>query len=364
MWPALAVHSYLLVLVLMAWIQRIAVISLACLVPACALLPNHDAWHFITRSGHELLDGKQIFSFVGRSLPGQQGLNNAKKENCKNAPHSKAPYFQRHSIIELENQLKEFARTGITVVRLHALTIAAQHDSKCQREAHIDPPGFSGGVPQLNEPAMGYYDQMIALAEKYRLRLILPFINHWHDLGGRQQLSAFYGDDADTLYDIQSKTFAAYLHVVKQVILRRNTLTGRLYRDEPSVMAWEMGHELDGSTKLFVQRTAAFIKLLDSNHLVVDGTRSKINEFSLIDPNIDIVARHYYPQSYDAVSAQIVNDLAKISGNKAYTIGIWGKWESAKLERFERAIERAEYDGARVAGVTRIDVDKLTTVEH
>jgi hypothetical protein len=76
---------------------------------------------------------------------------------------------------------------------------------------------------------MKVYDNMIAEADKQGLRLILPFIDHWWWWGGREQLAAFYHEKPEDFYRTDSKTFKAYLDVIRQVITRTNTVTGRHY---------------------------------------------------------------------------------------------------------------------------------------
>ena len=126
-------------------------------------------------------------------------------------------------------------------------------------------------MPRLNEKAMRVYDRMIALSEKHGLRLILPFIDHWEWWGGRKQLAAFYGESEDDFYLTGSKTYAAYLNIISQVINRKNTYTGRFYHQEKAIMAWETGNELKASTTEFVTQTMAHIKRLAPQQLTVDG---------------------------------------------------------------------------------------------
>src|SRR5690606_21249994 len=132
------------------------------------------------------------------------------------------------------------------------------------------------------------------LADKYQIRLILPFIDHWPWWGGREQLAAFYGEQGEDFYSTESKTYAAYQNIIEQVINRKNTITGRLYRDEKAIMAWETGNELKDTTASFLQKTATHIKSLDPNHLVMDGNYIQIHDFAIKDPNVDIISNHYY----------------------------------------------------------------------
>ncbi len=140
------------------------------------------------------------------------------------------------------------------------LSVQQEFDKACGRETHILAPETADGMPRLNEKAMRVYDNMIAEADKQGLRLILPFIDHWWWWGGREQLAAFYHEKAEDFYRTDSKTFKAYLDVIRQVITRTNTVTGRAYYDEKAIMAWETGNELEDTNADFLHQTAAWIK--------------------------------------------------------------------------------------------------------
>ncbi len=123
-------------------------------------------------------------------------------------------------------------QTGAKAQRVYVLSVQQEFDKACGRESHILAPETADGMPRLNEKAMRVYDNMIAEADKQGLRLILPFIDHWWWWGGREQLAAFYHEKAEDFYRTDSKTFKAYLDVIRQVITRTNTVTGRAYYDE------------------------------------------------------------------------------------------------------------------------------------
>ncbi len=73
-----------------------------------------------------------------------------------------------------------------------------------------------------------------------------------------------------------------YRGYVSKIIHRRNTINGRLYRDDPTIMTWEIANEprpgvdaKDNSVPIFarwVDETARFIHDKDPNHLVCTGS--------------------------------------------------------------------------------------------
>ena len=73
-----------------------------------------------------------------------------------------------------------------------------------------------------------------------------------------------------------------YLDYIAQLIRRRNTVNGRLYRDDPAIMTWELANEprpgadaaVSGVPEFcrWVDGTARFIHAQDPNHLVCTGS--------------------------------------------------------------------------------------------
>ncbi|WP_108602062.1 glycoside hydrolase 5 family protein [Saccharobesus litoralis] len=306
--------------------------------------------HFITREGHQLKEGDKEFRFAGIHAPELHRIENDARGKCKADPRGWGQYFQWPTADEQENWIKALAKSGHKAMRVYVLSIEHETDLACERETHILKPLTPGGMPRFNEKAMQVYDRMIALSDEHGLRLILPFIDHWHWWGGREQLAEFYGETKDDFYDINSKTYQAYLYIIDQVINRKNTITGRLYKDEKAIMAWETGNELKTTTAEFLAKTAAYIKSLDSNHLVIDGTYTKINEFALNDDNVDIISNHYYSNVGNNNPEQVLKDLKAIDGKKPYFIGEFGLLSATELGEIMNAAVNTEYNDAKAVG--------------
>ena len=116
-----------------------------------------------------------------------------------------------------------------------------------------------------------------------------------------------------------------------------NTYTGIAYKNDPTIMAWETGNELDPPTR-WTQTISTYVKSIDRNHLVVDG-RSGVDPNAASLTNVDIVSHHYYPKKI----SMLMNDAkaAKKAG-KAFIVGEFD-WNDANggdtLSKFLSAIE-------------------------
>ncbi len=311
----------------------------------CLALDN-----FISRKDHQLFDGEKEFRFAGIHFPELHRIEDDSQGVCKFDPRGWGQYFKWPTADEQENWIKSLVYTGHKAMRVYVLSIEQESDHLCNRQTHILKPLNPNDMPRLNPVAMESYDRMIALSDKYNLRLILPFVDHWPWWGGREQLAAFYGEKPEDFYNTNSKTFKAYLSIIEQVLTRKNSITGREYRDEKAIMAWETGNELKDTTADFLQQTAALIKKLDKNHLVVDGTYTKINEFALNDPNVDIISNHYYENVGNLSPETVKKDLTQIGGKKVYLLGEFGLLDSGKLNEIMTAAVETEVNGAKTAG--------------
>ena len=194
--------------------------------------------HFITRDGTQLMDGKTVFRFAGIHAPELHRIEDDARGVCKADPRGWGQYFKWPTAEEQANWINAMVATGAKAQRVYVLSVQQENDAACERETHILAPESPDGMPRLNEKAMKVYDNMIAEADKQGLRLILPFIDHWWWWGGREQLAAFYHEKPEDFYRTDSKTYKAYLDVIRQVITRTNSVTGRSYADEKAIMAW------------------------------------------------------------------------------------------------------------------------------
>ncbi len=98
----------------------------------------------------------------------------------------------------------------------------------------------------VNDGASGMQkvDFLIAEAGKRHLRLIIAFLDFWAYTGGAQQMRAWYGSqDKSTFFFDDPRTKRDYRTWVRHVVLRVNPITGLAYRNDPTIMAWELMNE-------------------------------------------------------------------------------------------------------------------------
>jgi mannan endo-1,4-beta-mannosidase len=154
-------------------------------------------------------------------------------------------------------------------------------------------------------------DHLIAGAERAGIRLILPLVNHWPDFGGMDRYVEWFEAASRDAFYTDPAIRGAYQSYVEQVLTRINTVTGRPYKDEPSILAWELANEprcdcSDGGAILieWVGEMSRWIKQNDPNHLLGVGDEGFFGKHGvdcaayLEVPDIDFGTFHLYPQAW------------------------------------------------------------------
>lgn len=114
------------------------------------------------------------------------------------------------------------------------------------------------------------------------------------------------------LFYNNSKANNIFKKAISQIILRTNSITKKAYKDDETIMAWELCNEprgmqnKDGYTK-WINDASAFIKNLDSNHLITTGSEGNTqeeaynnNQFDEVHAykNIDYAVIHVWPVNW------------------------------------------------------------------
>jgi mannan endo-1,4-beta-mannosidase len=128
-----------------------------------------------------------------------------------------------------------------------------------------------------------------------------------------------------------------YRNYISSLIQRRNTINGRIYRDDPAIMTWELANEprpcADDSTAEkdvpifcdWVDATAKFIHAQDPNHLVctgsegIQGSLGKSENFIAAHktPAIDYVTVHMWLKNWGWLKEPMLGEEFEIAAGKA-----------------------------------------------
>ncbi len=129
--------------------------------------------HFITRQGDKLMEGDKEFRFVGANMPGLT------------LPYDWTLYLPERLHLptpwEQEDGFKTLDQMNLRVVRLWNLPILDPHDRPADGRKtwhYVQGPG------EFNEESFKVIDHLLALANKYQVRVIFPFTAEWGDYLG------------------------------------------------------------------------------------------------------------------------------------------------------------------------------------
>jgi len=153
-----------------------------------------------------------------------------------------------------------------------------------------------------SETGLARLDQLVADAEAANIRLILPLVNYWPDFGGMDQYVSWAGGGPRERFYGDEAVRAMYRNWVQHVLTRQNTVTGRLYREEPAILAWELANEPRCETPElllgWVREMSQWVKEHDPNHLLAVGDEGFDGDGFLEIVEIDFGTFHLYPQAW------------------------------------------------------------------
>ena len=162
--------------------------------------------------------------------------------------------------------------------------------------------GITRAPRDWDEELLRGLDFCLAEMAKRDMRAVLFLSNYWQWSGGFSQYVRWV--TGETIPDPDQPAMAKgnwsrfikfsarfyttpaanqlYLDYISRLIRRRNTVNGRLYRDDPAIMTWELANEprpgADGAVSRvpdfcrWVDETGRFIHAHDPNHLVCTGS--------------------------------------------------------------------------------------------
>ncbi|GFP98404.1 mannan endo-1 4-beta-mannosidase 7 [Phtheirospermum japonicum] len=126
-------------------------------------------------------------------------------------------------------------------------------------------------------------DFVIYEARKYGIKLILSLVNYYEASGGKKQYVNWARNQGQNIisdddFYTNSVVKGYYKNHIKAVLTRQNIMTRIAYKDDPTIMAWELMNEpkcptdTSGSTiQAWIAEMASYLKSIDNKHLLEAG---------------------------------------------------------------------------------------------
>jgi len=222
----------------------------------------------------------------------------------------------------LLHDLDHLQDLGITNLRVLAASEADSDMKYCALPALQIAPGV------YNEDIWQGLDFLLIEMKKRNMKAVMVLGNFWTWSGGFPQYLKWSRNDTipfpqDPEYSWQNFTdYAKQFYLdekaqkmmdnhIKKVILRKNSISGILYKEDPTVMSWEIaneprGYDIPEKYREWTRKTTAYIKQLDKDHLVCLGTEGNTASYDAgvavlldnDDPNVDYISMHIWPQNW------------------------------------------------------------------
>lgn len=290
----------------------------------------------------------------------------------------------------MSETFRQASLDGVRVVRVWAFGESGEDDGKpggVTRDEWLKPHPFRRGPEDWNEEAFENLDRILSEAARHNLRVLICLGNWWRDTGGVVRYLRWAGlpDAADDqqpyginidralAFYTNDETRRLYREHVKRIVARRNSLTGVMYRDDPTIFGYELMNEAQAPTGRWTERRAwvaemsAYVKSFDPDHLVAPGTwgyRTSWERREWLEDhrirNIDYCDAHIYPRddtdsfvdSPDALRDFIDNRAAAaFSLNKPLVLSEFGMTPEG-YKGFSQAVWfRAFFESAARAGI-------------
>ncbi len=239
--------------------------------------------------------------------------------------------------LRLARELDFLKETGIDNLR-----VLVGSDGERGVNSKVEPTlQVSPGV--YNDTILKGLDRFLAELGKRDMKAVLYLNNSWEWSGGYSQYLQWAGYGKAPIPNIdgweaykqyviqfqQSDTckilFASY---VKDIISRKNSITGIAYKDDPAIFSWQIGNEprafSDSNKDKFaswIGDVAKLIKLIDPNHMVSTGSEGlygcegdtmlleKIHSY----PEIDYINLHIWPYNWTWISKDSISQKLGIA---------------------------------------------------
>ena len=259
---------------------------------------------FVTVKGGELWADGQAYYYLGTNLwygaiLGSEGQGGDRKR--------------------LRRELDRLKRLGVTNVRC-----LVGGEGNRRLPDHIEP-NLQPRPGEYNDTLLAGLDYLMAELGKRGMRAVLYLHNAWQWSGGYGTYLEWAGEGEAAPASVWNAYTSHHSKFVRSaearrlalqhtrfIVGRRNSITGRAYKDDPTLMAWEICNEprpfaRDSLTKAcyydWIREQSQAIKQIDPNHLVTTGSEGRISseaDMELFErchalPSIDYLCIHIWP---------------------------------------------------------------------
>lgn len=224
----------------------------------------------------------------------------------------------------LIRELDRLAEMGVKNLRVMAGTEGPD------TEGYRMLPSLQVAPGKYNEDVLKGMDFLLVEMGRRDMLAVMCLNNYWNWSGGVGQYLVWagaadsipnpsapggdwrlYQEFASSFYS-HPKATALFEDHIRFIVNRKNHLTGKLYKEDPVIMSWELANEPRGSNNItgmqtWIRKTSDLIRSLDPNHLITTGSEGNtsgpaagtdvFNDHN--HPSIDYATIHMWVQNWD-----------------------------------------------------------------
>jgi len=240
-------------------------------------------------------------------------------------------------ITRLAKELDMLKRIGVDNLR-----VLVGSDGERGVNSKVEPTlQVSPGV--YNDTLLKGLDRFLVEIAKRGMKAVLYLNNSWEWTGGYSQYLAWAGYGKAPIPNVdgwpaymnyviqfqQSDTCKAlFAKYVKDIVSRRNSITGVNYKDDPAIFSWQIGNEPRAFNEKnkepfarWIGDVAKLIKSIDKNHMISTGSEGmhgceddivlfeKIHSY----PEVDYLNIHIWPYNWQWINKETISDNLELS---------------------------------------------------
>ncbi|KAJ1384901.1 Glycoside hydrolase, family 5 [Sesbania bispinosa] len=207
-----------------------------------------------------------------------------------------------------------------------------------------------------NEDMFQGLDFVISEARRYGTKLVLSLVNNYDNLGGKKQYVEWARSQGQSIsseddFFTNPVVKGYYKNHIKSVLTRRNSLTGVAYKDDPTIMAWELMNEIrcpsdqSGKTvQAWITEMASYLKSIDGNHLLEAGLEgfygpSKQESNPSFHVGTDFIANNQIPD-IDFGTVHSYPDQWLSGSSYENQISFLGRWLNEHIQDAQNTIHK------------------------
>jgi hypothetical protein len=197
----------------------------------------------------------------------------------------------------IEDAIRTAKESGINVLRIYI--------------------GF--GINSWNGKPYEKFDEVLDIAAKYGVYVIATITDCCCFGGDWGKTNEAYFQHVPYCDVANATSLTSFKDYIKKVLFRKNSVNGIIYKDDTTIMAWDVANEQplqlfsDSGFKNWLTDITAYIKSLDPNHLITIGIDMSRDVYSsagapyeaLNVPGLDFYSFHFNLPNYRAAASNL-----------------------------------------------------------